>query len=268
VAAISAAGGHALITQILLLYQALLVAWERLAPRRRFTQPFALRWLGNLGMVPFDLLLLRVFFVAGPTTALAVRCESSGTGLFHALPEPLPTPVQVALGFVAFDLCMWLQHWTQHKVPLLWRSHRVHHTDLDLDVTTSFRFHPFEALYTVCWRLALIASLGLPLPAVLLYEIVLKLTSSTAHASLRIPRRVEGALRRLFVTPDLHRIHHSAHELELDRNFASVFSFWDRVFGTYQAEPARGHADMALGLPGQHQPLQLPALLLLPFRRL
>jgi sterol desaturase/sphingolipid hydroxylase (fatty acid hydroxylase superfamily) len=239
---------------------------ERLAPRRPFAQPVATRWLGNLGMLPFDLLLLRTIFTTGPTLALAVHCQEQGIGLLNALPDPLPVPAQVAIGFVALDLCMWLQHWLQHKLPPLWRSHRVHHTDLELDVTTSFRFHPFEALFTVSCSLAFIAALGLPLGAVLLYELVLKIVSSTTHASLRIPGRVEAVARRLLVTPDLHRVHHSARAPEMDRNFASVFSFWDRVFGTYQAEPAAGHEGMELGLPGHRKPLGLPGLLVLPFR--
>jgi sterol desaturase/sphingolipid hydroxylase (fatty acid hydroxylase superfamily) len=220
-------------------------------------------------MVPFDLLLLRGVFTTAPTLALAVHCTREGTGLLHARPAPLPMPLQTAIGFVALDLCMWLQHWLQHKLPVLWRSHRVHHTDLDLDFTTSFRFHPFEALFTVTCRLLLIAGLGLPLAAVLLYEVVLKITSSTAHASLRIPERAEAIVRRLLVTPDFHRVHHSARAPEMERNFASVFSFWDRAFGTYQAQPEKGHLDMELGLQEHRdaRALHLLALLALPFRR-
>lgn len=239
---------------------------ERLAPRRAFSQGVARRWLGNLGMVPFDLLLVRVLFTAGSTLGLAVYCARQEIGLFHALPAPPPAPVQVAVGFVALDLCMWLQHWLQHKLPFLWRSHRVHHTDLDLDVTTAFRFHPFEAIYTVACRMVFIAAFGLPLAAVLLYEIALELTSSAAHASLRLPERLDAAARQLVVTPDFHRVHHSARAPEMHRNFASVLSLWDRVFRTYQAQPEKGHADMELGLPGFRAPLHLLALLALPFR--
>ncbi len=241
---------------------------ERLAPRRPFAQGVAIRWLGNFGLAAGGIALASGLIAVGGALTVAIWCEQNGVGLLHRIASPPPLAAQLILAFVTLDVCMWLQHWIQHKVPILWRVHRVHHTDLDVDFTTSFRFHPFEAVWAVAWRSLLVAALGLPIAGVFLYQIVLQLVGPLSHASLRIPERADAVVRTLLVTPDLHRVHHSARAPETDRNFGVVLSVWDRLFRTYQAQPEKGHLDMELGLQGHRDPraLNLGHLLLLPFR--
>ena len=164
-------------------------------------------------------------------------------------------------------LAKWFQHWVQHRVRFLWRSHRVHHSDLDVDFTTSLRFHPFEAVFSTLVRILAVAALGVPVPGALVYEVGLNVSGTLSHANLPIPERVDAILRWLLVTPDVHRVHHSAAP-EMEHNYGSVMTLWDRLFRTYQAQPEKGHLDMELGLRDQRDgnALHLFALLLLPFR--
>ena len=257
-----------MITYLILLVQAAMGLVERLAPRRPFSHGVATRWLGNFGLAAGGIALASGLIAVGGSVTVAIWCAQNEVGLLYRLADPPPLAAQVVLAFVALDVCMWLQHWIQHKVPFLWRAHRVHHTDLDVDFTTSFRFHPFEAVWAVAWRSLLVAVLGLPIAGVLLYQLVLQLVGPLSHASLRIPERVDAVARKLLVTPDLHRVHHSARAPETDRNFGVVLSVWDRLFRTYQAQPEKGHLDMELGLQGHRDPraLHLGQLLILPFR--
>jgi sterol desaturase/sphingolipid hydroxylase (fatty acid hydroxylase superfamily) len=172
------------------------------------------------------------------------------------------------LAVIALDLAIYLQHVMFHAVPLLWRLHRVHHADLDFDVTTGTRFHPIEMLLSMAIKAAAIFVIGAPVVAVLIFEIVLNLTSMFNHSNIRIPGTVDAALRLFLVTPDMHRIHHSVYGDETNRNFGFNLSWWDRIFGTYRGQPRSGHEQMTIGIPSFRDPrhcITLAGILSLPF---
>lgn len=260
-------GGRALITSILWLGKALVLAIERAAPRHPHAHGAPRRWAANLGLFAANLLLLRMLLPAGASAWSAYEAETSGLGLLNAFPAP--PLVGWLVTFAALDLFQWGQHWVQHRVPIFWRFHQVHHTDLDVDLTTGFRTHPLEALVQVLGRSILVLALGLPLIAVLAFEIALEVVGFVAHASLRIPRAVDAVARRLLVTPDFHRVHHSVFRDETDSNYGGIFSFWDRLFRTCHEQPRKGHLDMEIGLLEYREARGLNALqlLALPFRR-
>jgi sterol desaturase/sphingolipid hydroxylase (fatty acid hydroxylase superfamily) len=224
---------------------AAVAAGELWAPRRQQAFRRLDRWPGNLGIVVIDTLLVRLVV---PTTAvgLALAGEAKGWGLFNAVAAP--PPVAFVLSVVALDLAIYFQHVLSHAVPALWRLHRMHHADLDFDVTTGIRFHPLEILLSMAVKLAVIAALGAPAAAVLAFEVLLNATSMFNHGNLRIPARLDRALRWLVVTPDMHRVHHSIERRETDSNFGFNLPWWDRLFGTYRAAPAEGHDGMTIGI--------------------
>jgi sterol desaturase/sphingolipid hydroxylase (fatty acid hydroxylase superfamily) len=224
---------------------AVMAAWELLAPRRRQAFRRLERWPGNLGAVAVGALLVRLVI---PTTAvgLALLAEAKGWGIFHAAAPP---PVlAVVLSVVALDLAIYFQHVLSHAVPALWRLHRMHHADLAFDVTTGVRFHPLEILLSMAVKLTVIAALGTPAAAVLIFEVLLNATSMFNHANLRLPAPLDRALRWVVVTPDMHRVHHSIRRQETDSNFGFNLPWWDRLFGTYRAQPADGHEGMTIGI--------------------
>lgn len=244
---------------------ALLATWETVAPRRELLVSKARRWLANLGILVLNVLLIRI---VAPTAAagVALLAGQHGWGVLHAV--DLPAWVEIVLAVVALDFVIYLQHVTFHTVPLLWRVHRVHHADLDFDVTTGTRFHPIEMLLSLAIKAAAILLIGAPVAAVLIFEIVLNLTSMFNHSNIRIPRPVDGALRLIVVTPDMHRVHHSVIRDETDSNFGFNLPWWDRLFGTYRAEPHGGHERMAIGIPSFRDPRQcvsFTGILSLPF---
>ena len=242
----------------------LLVFAERLAPRRR--RAFALwqRWGGNLGLVAVDTIVLRT---VPPFTAVGVAAlaHARGWGLLGAIVS-LPTWLDVVVSVVVLDLAIYFQHRLFHAVPALWRLHRVHHTDPELDVTTGVRFHPVEMLLSVGFKAVVVAVLGPPVVAVVLFEVLLNAGSLFSHANLRLPATVDGLLRALLVTPDMHRVHHSSDPAETNTNFGFTLSWWDRLFGTYRAQPRSGHDAMAIGVEGfaAHAVLGLHRLLIQP----
>jgi sterol desaturase/sphingolipid hydroxylase (fatty acid hydroxylase superfamily) len=242
----------------------LLVFAERLAPRRHRAIALRERWAGNLGLVAVDTIVLRT---APPITAVGVAAlaHARGWGLLGAIVSP-PTGLGVVLSVVVLDLAIYLQHRLFHAVPVLWRLHRVHHTDLELDVTTGLRFHPVEMLLSVVFKAGVIAVLGPPVVAVVLFEVLLNAGSLFSHANLRLPAPVDGRLRAVLVTPDMHRVHHSADPTETNSNFGFTFSWWDRLFGTYRRQPKSGHDAMAIGVEGfgGHAVLSLYRLLIQP----
>jgi sterol desaturase/sphingolipid hydroxylase (fatty acid hydroxylase superfamily) len=199
------------------------------------------------------------------TVGLAVVAAERGWGLFNAV--DLPLTLVFVLAVLLLDLNNYIQHWLMHKIPLFWRLHKVHHTDIDLDWSTAFRFHPGESILTIGLQAAVIMLLGAPPIAVALYEIVFVISAFFVHANVVLPAKVETRMRMLLVTPDMHRMHHSSNRLECDTNYSGIFSWWDRWFATYTAEPLLGHLDMVLGLPqyrdGKEQ--NLVWLLKLPF---
>jgi sterol desaturase/sphingolipid hydroxylase (fatty acid hydroxylase superfamily) len=213
---------------------AVMAIWETLAPRRILRLPKPARWTANLGIAALNTLLLRLLFPAAAVGVAAVAADR-GWGVIALL--DLPAWAAVPLAIVALDLAIYLQHVLFHAVPTLWRVHRVHHTDLDFDLTTGLRFHPIEMILSMLFKLSLVVALGPPVVAVLVFEVLLNATSLFNHGNVRLPALADRVLRGVLVTPDMHRIHHSAIPLEENSNFGFCLAWWDRLLGTYRAQP-------------------------------
>lgn len=243
----------------------LMALWETVAPRRPQAIGRGKRWPGNLAIVVLDTALLRVLI---PTTAvgLALLGEERGSGLLNNL--ALPPWVATVLSVLVLDLAIYLQHVLFHAVPALWRLHRVHHADLEFDVTTGARFHPLEILLSMGIKLAVVAALGASAAGVLIFEILLNATAMFNHGNVRIAAPVDRILRRLVVTPDMHRVHHSIDRSETDSNFGFNLPWWDRLFGTYRAQPRAGHDGMVIGIEQFRSPreLRIDRMLTQPWR--
>ena len=221
-----------------------------------------------MSIMVLDTLALRALAIALPFLAIgaAVDAGRMGWGLFNALDWPLW--VEVVLAILILDLAIWTQHLVTHKVPILWRFHRVHHADRDFDVTTALRFHPVEILASMLLKIGLVYLIGPAALAVLLFEIILNGTAMFNHSNLRLPLWLDRAVRLILVTPDMHRVHHSIHRHEHDSNYGFALSVWDRIFRTYQPKPEAGHDLMTVGLEWQDErPSRLGWALMLPFRR-
>lgn len=228
-----------------------LIAAETLRPRRPRELPRRLRWPHNLLLVGSNSLLGRLLLPIAPV-ALAASLQDAGVGLIPALGlDGLPA---VLLAFVLMDLAIYLQHVLFHHLPLLWRLHRMHHADIDLDVTSGLRFHPLEILLSLAIKLAVVTALGAPPAAVLLFEVVLNGAAMFNHANWHLPESVDRVLRWVIVTPDMHRVHHSTIRREADSNFGFNLPWWDRLFGTYIADPEGGQLGMTVGLPVLRDP--------------
>jgi len=225
---------------------ATLTAAEKLAPRRPASRHNKQRWQTNLSVLLIDTLLVRILLPAG-AVGIAVVAEGREAGLLHGI--ELPLAIAIVIAFLALDLAIYLQHVMFHAVPLLWRLHRVHHADVHIDVTTGVRFHPIEILLSMLIKIAAILLIGPPVIAVLLFEIALNATSMFSHSNVRLPRAVDAAVRFFTVTPDMHRVHHSIERSETNSNFGFNVPWWDRLFGTYRAQPAAGHDSMIIGIP-------------------
>ncbi len=238
---------------------------ETFAPRRRRPHGRATRWPGNLGLILVSSALIKLIF---PMTAVAfaILCEYRGIGLLNH--SSLPAWTTVPLAVAAFDLAIYAQHIVFHHVPLLWRLHRMHHADLEFDATTGIRFHPIEMILSMAIKFAVIAALGAPALAVLLFEILLNATAMFSHSNTRLPLPVDRALRAFVVTPDMHRVHHSAIPDETHSNFGFCLPWWDRLFRTYRDQPQAGHNGMTIGLPILRDPteLRIDKLITQPFR--
>ena len=247
---------------------ALFATLEALVPRRARSQPRSARWFTNLSIVVLDTLALRALAIALPLLAVgaAVDAGRMGWGLFNTLDWPLW--LEVVLAILILDLAIWAQHLVTHKVPILWRFHRVHHADRDFDVTTALRFHPVEILASMMLKIGLVYLLGPAALAVLLFEIILNGTAMFNHSNLRLPLWLDRAVRLVLVTPDMHRVHHSIHRHEHDSNYGFALSVWDRIFRTYRPKPEAGHDLMTVGLEWQDErPSRLGWALMLPFRK-
>jgi sterol desaturase/sphingolipid hydroxylase (fatty acid hydroxylase superfamily) len=244
---------------------AAMALWEIAAPRRRLTTSRKSRWLGNLGILIVNALAVRLLIPAAAVGA-ALLAAGRGWGLLHI--AGLRLSVASLLGFLVLDLAIYGQHVLFHKIPVLWRLHRMHHADLDIDVTTGGRFHPFEILISMLIKIAVVIAFGIPVVAVLLFEVVLNATSMFNHANVSMPAALDRVLRRFLVTPDMHRVHHSVLRAETDSNFGFNLPWWDRLFGTYCAAPQAGHDGMIIGLPIFRDPreLRIDRLLTQPFR--
>ena len=242
-----------------------LAVWEVLRPRRALAAGRGRRWPSNIGILVVDVLAVRVLI---PTAAMGAALFAAGNGWGLLRLAELRLSVASLLGFLALDLVIYAQHVVFHKVPWLWRLHRMHHADLDVDVTTGLRFHPFEILISMLIKIAVVIALGVPAVAVVVFEVVLNATSLFNHSNVALPHRLDCLLRLALVTPDMHRVHHSVLRHETDSNFGFNLPWWDRLFGTYRVEPEAGHAAMTVGLPIFRDPreLRIDRLLTQPFR--
>lgn len=238
--------------------------WEHKAPRRRLATSKKNRWIANLGLVALDTVLLRSVFPAA-AVGLAIVAQENDWGWLNQI-EISPW-FAFLLGVVFLDFIIYLQHVLFHAVPTLWRLHMVHHSDLDFDLTTGVRFHPVEILLSMIIKFGAIAALGPSPEAVLTFEIILNAGAMFSHGNLRLPTGLDRVLRWIIVTPDMHRVHHSIMKRETNSNYGFNLSIWDRIFGTYRAQPRDGHERMIIGLEQfrDASQLKLPRLLLLPF---
>lgn len=239
--------------------------WEILRPRRQRSTSRWVRWPGNLSVVVLNTLLLRLLLPAAVVGA-ALAVDARNWGLLNLL--PMPEWVEVLLAVLILDLAIYTQHIVFHAVPVLWRLHRMHHTDIDFDVTTGVRFHPVEIMLSMSVKIAVVAALGAPALAVLIFEVLLNAISLFNHNNVDLPRSIDRVLRRIIVTPDMHRVHHSVEPQETNSNFGFNLPWWDRLFRTYRAQPAAGHTGMTIGI--EHfrdiQELRLDRMLLQPLR--
>jgi sterol desaturase/sphingolipid hydroxylase (fatty acid hydroxylase superfamily) len=243
----------------------LMALWEALAPRRRLTVSRPVRWFSNLGLVALDTLAVR-FLVPLGAVGVAVLAGERGWGLLNNV--ALPGWLAVALSVVALDLAIYLQHLMFHAVPLLWRLHMVHHADLDFDASTGVRFHTLEILLSVLIKMGVVVLLGAPALGVVIFEVLLNATSLFSHGNVRLPGWLDRPLRLAVVTPEMHRVHHSAEPRETNSNFGFNLPWWDYLFGTYRARPAEGHEGMTVGLSqfrDERVADRLHWMLLLPF---
>jgi len=243
----------------------LMAAWELIVPRRVLGVSKAARWTHNISIAIINVLLVRVLFPSA-AVGVAVFAEERGTGVLHMF--AIPYPLAFLASLLALDLTMYLVHLMFHAVPALWRVHRMHHADVDFDVTTGARFHPIQILLAVPIKFAVIFALGLPVLAVLVFEAVFNALSLFNHANVRIPPTADRMLRWFLVTPDMHRVHHSVNATETNSNFSFVLPWWDRLFGTYRAQPEGGHERMTIGVDQFRttRDLRLDRMLLQPFR--
>ena len=242
----------------------LVILWELTSPKRRLRQSKLKRWFNNLALVGLDNLMVRLLFPF-TTAAVAIWAADQGVGLFNLL--KIDGLTATMLSIVLLDLIIYGQHRLFHRVPLLWRLHQVHHADQDIDVSTGLRFHPIEILISMLIKFASVILLGAPVAAVVLFEVILNGMAMFNHGNIHLPKWLDAALRLLIVTPDMHRVHHSVLIHETNSNYGFNISLWDRLFGSYHAQPDQGHQKMTIGLkPLLNQPTHsILWMLRLPF---
>jgi sterol desaturase/sphingolipid hydroxylase (fatty acid hydroxylase superfamily) len=242
----------------------LIALWEILARRRSLTTSKKVRWFNNLAITLIDALLVRLVF---PVLAInmAIKAQQSGWGFLNNF--ELPFWLNFVIGFVVLDLTIYLQHVMFHAIPTLWRLHMIHHADLDYDLTTGLRFHPLEMLLSMGIKTSVVAALGPPAAAVLTFEVLLNGLAMFNHGNIKLPLKIDRAIRHIIVTPDMHRVHHSVIIRETNSNYGFNLPWWDRLFGTYCNQPVKGHDGMTIGLSQFRDPqkLTLPWFLVLPF---
>jgi sterol desaturase/sphingolipid hydroxylase (fatty acid hydroxylase superfamily) len=244
----------------------LIALWEIIAPRRALTTRKGARWFANLSMIVIANLLVRFLLPLLPV-GLAVMAQEHSWGILHLI--SLPIWLEVAIAVIVLDLVIYLQHVLFHFLPLLWRLHRMHHSDLDLDASSGNRFHPLEIVISIFIKLGAILLIGATPLAVLLFELLLNATATFNHGNIRMAVRIDRWLRLLLVTPDMHRVHHSILPRETNSNFGFCLPWWDHLCGSYCAQPSAGHLEMTIGLKEFRDPdqLTLPHLLIQPFLR-
>ncbi|MEL7025254.1 MAG: sterol desaturase family protein [Pseudomonadota bacterium] len=242
-----------------------LLTWERIAPRRRPTA-LARRWFGNMGLLLSGTLFVRIVLPIVPV-GVALWAQTQGLGLLNLV--AIPPWLSVVAGVMILDFAIYWQHRAMHAVPLLWRLHRVHHADTGFDVTTALRFHPLEIGLSLLYKFAVIVLFGASPIAVFVFELLLNISAMFNHSNIRLPESVDRVLRRVLVTPDFHRVHHSSRESETNQNFGFCLTLWDYLFGSYTAQPRSAHEQMEIGLSEFRRDSEngLVALLTQPFRR-
>ena len=248
---------------------AVMAVLELLLPRRKPNAAKPHRWFTNIAIGGIDSLIVRLMamlVIPLAAVAAALWAEAQGWGLFNM--TGLPAWLEILAAIMLLDLAIYGQHVASHKIPVLWRLHKVHHTDIDFDVTTAIRFHPVEIALSMLWKIVVVVLLGAAPVVVVLFEVILNGCAMFNHSNLRLPAALDRLLRSVIVTPDMHRVHHSIHRDEHDTNYGFNLSVWDRLFATYTAQPRDGHVDMTIGLsPHQNdQPTKLIWSLALPFR--
>jgi sterol desaturase/sphingolipid hydroxylase (fatty acid hydroxylase superfamily) len=241
-----------------------MASWEVLAPRRSFSASRPRRWASNLGIVVLNAVVLRLVFPAA-TVGIAVAAQTRGWGLFNNV--SMSAGLTLLLAVALLDFVIYLQHVMFHAVPLFWRFHRMHHTDLDLDVTSGLRFHPAEMILSMVVKACAVVLIGPSPTAIIVFEVVLNVTAMFNHGNAYIPAGIDRVLRWFVVTPDMHRVHHSVIPKETDSNFGFNIPWWDRLCGTYRAQPREGHEAMTIGLSEyqDERPLKFLWLLVSPF---
>jgi sterol desaturase/sphingolipid hydroxylase (fatty acid hydroxylase superfamily) len=244
---------------------AIMALWEIVAPKRALTVSKLMRWSNNLGLVFFNSFILRLLFPAAAVGVAAFAAEQGWGMLNYYI---LPVGISIIVSIIAMDFIIYLQHVLVHAVPALWRLHRVHHADLDYDVTTGARFHTIEIILSMLIKFATIIVLGAPVVAVIIFEIILNAMAMFNHGNVGLPKPLDTVLRWFIVTPDMHRVHHSIEDDETNSNFGFNLSWWDRLFGTYRDQPRRGHKGMIIGIRTFRDPKQaswITGLLTMPF---
>ncbi|MHB8535679.1 MAG: sterol desaturase family protein [Sulfuricaulis sp.] len=245
---------------------AIVAGAEIVLPRRRLSVSKLRRWVSNLGIVFLNSLFVRLLMPAA-AAGFAIFASRYGWGVFNHF--DVPAGVALIASVVILDFAIYLQHVMFHAVPAFWRLHRMHHADLDFDVTTGGRFHPIEILLSMLIKFAVIAVIGAPTAAVIIFEVLLNASSMFNHGNFRLPLALDRVLRMLIVTPDMHRVHHSIEDHETNSNFGFNLSLWDRLFGTYKDQPDAGHDAMTIGIRDFRTlrvASDLPGMLILPFR--
>lgn len=242
-----------------------MIALELIVPRRQLLHSRLQRWSANLGLSVLSMLLMR-FTIASTAILAATYATSHNWGLLSII--NLPMWLNFALSIVLLDLAIYGQHRASHRWAWLWRLHKVHHTDLDLDVTSAIRFHPIEILLSMCYKGLCILIIGVNPIAVIVFEVILSSCALFNHSNIKLPLAVDKVLRLVLVTPDMHRVHHSVIQTETDSNYGFSISIWDRLFGSYVDQPKLGHNKMTIGL-SQYQHIDdvsVSRLLLMPFK--
>ena len=244
---------------------AIMTTWEILSPRRMLTVSKRNRWLTNLVLLSFNPILVYLVFPLLPVS-MSILAEQRHWGLLNNI-GPLPCLLRVVAGMMVLDFAIYLQHVLHHAVPILWRLHMVHHSDLDFDVTTGLRFHPLEIVVSMGIKLMTVTVFGPPALAVLIFEVALNSTSMFNHSNVFLPSKIDRVLRLLVVTPEMHRVHHSVIIRETNSNFGFSFPWWDRLLGTYRDQPSNGHEGMTIGVSHirDSRRLTLPRLIVMPF---
>jgi len=242
----------------------LLAVLEMLVPRRKPKPVKTRRWLTNWIIVFIDSAVLRLLFT-GAAVGAALWAETNGYGLFNLFDAGPVTAFLVS--FVVLDFAIWVSHWASHKIPFLWAIHRMHHSDVDFDVTTAIRFHPIEIVLSMLWKFVIVIAIGAPAVSVLVFEIVLNGLAMFNHSNMKIPLWLDRYLRLLVVTPDMHRVHHSIIHKETDSNYGFNLAIWDRLFKTYTDQPEMGHDKMVIGIDEwqSEKPTELLWTLSVPF---